>query len=102
MRNLQKSNSNTTELFLQQFLAVAIQGSGINNSETQSKIFRWKEKDRKFVLHQLITTYSAKSLKSFKIDGRTYLAVANYMKGLIKFIAINCIKFDKSIDVKKT
>ena len=66
---------------MQKFLAVAIQGSGINNSETQNKIFRWKEKDRKFVLQQLITTYSAKSLKSFKIDGRTYLAVANYMKG---------------------
>ena len=73
---------------MQKFLAVAIQGNGINNSETQSKIFRWKEKDRKFVLQQLITTYSAKSLKSFKIDGRTYLAVANYMKDYIKFISL--------------
>ena len=66
--------------FWQQFLAVAVQGLNEFNAETQSKIFRWKEKDKKFVKHQLITTFSAKCLKSFKIDGRTYLAVANYQK----------------------
>ena len=64
---------------MQKFLAVAIEDSGINNSETQSEIFRWKEKDKKFVLQQLIVTYSAKYLKSFKTDGKTYLAVENYM-----------------------
>ena len=65
---------------MQQFLAVAIQGLNEFNAETQSKIYRWKEENKKFVLHQLITTFSAKSLKSFKINGRTYLAVANYQK----------------------
>ena len=59
---------------------MAIQGLNEHSAETQSKIYRWKEENKKFVLHQLVTTFSAKSLKSFKIDGRTYLAIANYQK----------------------
>jgi len=82
-QNFTTENARKWEFFTigtEQFLAVAIQGLKEVNAEAQSKIYRWKEEDKKFVKHQLLTTFAAKCFKSFKIDGRTYLAVANYRK----------------------
>ncbi|XP_039274415.2 thrombospondin-type laminin G domain and EAR repeat-containing protein-like [Styela clava] len=59
------------------FLALANSGyRGKNN--VKSIIFRWKQKKRKFVRHQLILTYSARRWETFEIDGQHYIAVANH------------------------
>jgi len=64
----------------EQFLVVANHGANQQTSEAQSKIYRWKEDQKRFVLHQYLTTFSARCFESFKINGKTFLVVANYAK----------------------
>ncbi|XP_041374833.1 thrombospondin-type laminin G domain and EAR repeat-containing protein-like [Gigantopelta aegis] len=62
------------------FLAVANYGSSPNTS-SNSTIFRWHKKRKKFKRYQNLVTWTARDFEYFEIDGRHYLAVANYEKG---------------------
>jgi len=62
----------------QHFLAVANQGTNDSLPDASSAIYRWDRKRRKFLVHQYIQTFSARSWASFSIEGKHYLAGANY------------------------
>ncbi|CAL1529443.1 unnamed protein product [Lymnaea stagnalis] len=59
------------------FLAVANYGS-LKSVPSNSTIFKWNKKSRKFVVYQNIQTYTARDIEAFEINGDYYLAIANH------------------------
>uniref|UniRef100_H2ZI15 Thrombospondin-type laminin G domain and EAR repeat-containing protein n=1 Tax=Ciona savignyi TaxID=51511 RepID=H2ZI15_CIOSA len=59
------------------FLAVAIHEVG-NAPGAVSAIYRWNNNRRKFVPHQFIRTFAARSFESFRIDDKHFIVVANH------------------------
>ncbi|XP_078700506.1 thrombospondin-type laminin G domain and EAR repeat-containing protein-like [Branchiostoma floridae x Branchiostoma belcheri] len=65
----------------QTFLAVANYG-GTSGMETNSRVYRWEPKLKRFALHQEMVTFNARDWEAFEIDGEHYLVVANHARGL--------------------
>ncbi|XP_078620762.1 thrombospondin-type laminin G domain and EAR repeat-containing protein-like [Branchiostoma floridae x Branchiostoma japonicum] len=63
------------------FLAVANYG-GTSGTETNSRVYRWQPKLKRFALHQEMITFNARDWEAFEIDGEHYLVVANHARGL--------------------
>lgn len=59
-------------------LANLREGSGPYKTDTFSTIYKWE--DNKFKPIQNIQTYSAQEWTSFKLNNKTFLAIANYAK----------------------
>ncbi|XP_069107591.1 thrombospondin-type laminin G domain and EAR repeat-containing protein-like [Argopecten irradians] len=62
------------------FLAVANYGHD-DGILTNSTIFKWQRRKRKFKEYQQIPTYTARDFEYFMADGTHYLAVANHAEG---------------------
>ena len=61
------------------FIAFANQYSSQQKNSVQSTVFKWS--GRHFVKFQSLQTYGADDVKSFKINGHTFLAFANSYSG---------------------
>ena len=46
-----------------------------------SVIYRWNKKTQRFVHYQALQTHCARDWEAFRIQGHTYLAVANHRQG---------------------
>ncbi|XP_046377703.2 thrombospondin-type laminin G domain and EAR repeat-containing protein-like [Haliotis rufescens] len=62
------------------FLAVANYGSSPDQA-SNSTVYRWHKKRKKFKPYQTFVTWTARDFEYFKIDGQHYLAVANHAQG---------------------
>ena len=72
---------------LKAFLVVSNSGGWSEElAEEESKkefsvIYRWSKKRKRFVTYQTLQTYCARDWEAFRINGHTYLAVANHRQG---------------------
>nr|XP_039267469.1 thrombospondin-type laminin G domain and EAR repeat-containing protein-like isoform X1 [Styela clava] len=60
------------------FLACANQGADERSPYATSTVYRWSSSKKKFIPHQYFRTFAAQSWESFEIEGKHYLAVANF------------------------
>ena len=49
--------------------------------QTNSTIYKWRKRRKKFKPYQQIATWTARDMEHFNIDGDDYLAVANHAQG---------------------
>ncbi|KAK7501367.1 hypothetical protein BaRGS_00007492 [Batillaria attramentaria] len=68
------------EIKNQFFLAVANYGSS-TAQQTNSTIYKWRKRRKKFKPYQQIPTWTARDMEHFQIDDNHYLAVANHAEG---------------------
>ena len=52
---------------------------------TNSTIYKWRKRRKKFKPYQQIATWTARDMEHFNIDGDDYLAVANHAQGIHNF-----------------
>ncbi|XP_036808101.1 thrombospondin-type laminin G domain and EAR repeat-containing protein-like [Oncorhynchus mykiss] len=68
------------------FLVVSNSRESTGKEETVEKdelsvIYRWNKKTQRFVHYQALQTHCARDWEAFRIQGHTYLAVANHRQG---------------------
>ncbi|KAL8587413.1 hypothetical protein ACOMHN_062146 [Nucella lapillus] len=68
------------EIRNQFFLAVANYGNS-TSSPSNSTVFKWRRRRKKFQVYQHLPTWTARDMEHFTIDGQHYLAVANHAQG---------------------
>ncbi|KAL3856017.1 hypothetical protein ACJMK2_015214, partial [Sinanodonta woodiana] len=75
------------------YLAVANYGDD-TDAVINSTIFRWHSHRKIFRVYQSITTYTARDVEYFQIDGEHFLAVANHAKGQSQYVDSAILKWN--------
>ncbi|XP_076452166.1 thrombospondin-type laminin G domain and EAR repeat-containing protein-like [Babylonia areolata] len=82
------------EIRNQFFLAVANYGSS-TTLPTNSTIYKWRKRRKKFQTYQHLPTWTARDIEHFSIQGQHYLAVANHAEGDKNMIDSVIYKWDE-------